>query len=170
VIDAGTSIVYTRTFDAYPASAGWALTLYLAGASIASVAGAANGDSWDVTLTPAATGLLAAGAYTWVERVSKAAEAYDVERGTVTVRPDIATAGPGAFQSWEEKTLVVVEAALSGQLTSGIVNYQIHGRSVGKIPPKELMEIRAALRSTVAQQKIGGFGRPIGVRFTQAGQ
>lgn len=169
-LTAGTTVSYTRAVPDYPATDGWTLTLYLAGKSVLNVAATPSGSDYAVALTAAQTAGLAAGVYTWVERVTKGAEKHDVGRGVVAVLDDPSTATAGSQQSWEEKTLEVVEAALSGQMTSAIASYQIGNRAVAKIPARELWQIRNALKAAVAQQRNPGrFGRPILARFTGTG-
>src|SRR5690348_5616749 len=119
-IDAGTTVRYTRTLGAYPASAGWTLKLYLAGASVVNVDGVPDGDNFIVTIPAGTTATLLKGTYAWTERVTKSGEIYDAAAGTVLVRPNVATASAGDFQSWAEKTLPIVEAAIAGQLDDGM--------------------------------------------------
>ena len=166
VIDAGTTVTYTRTLGDFPASAGWTLTLYLAGASIANAAGTPSGDNFIVTIPAGTTANLVAGTYHWVERVTKAGQVFDAASGTVVVRPNLATATAGDFQSWAEKTLPIVEAAIAGQLDEGMAEYQIHSRAVKLIPLEELMKLRAQLTAALAQKRTGRFTTPVAMRFT----
>lgn len=166
---AGTTVSYRRSLPDFPADDGWALALYLAGAGTLNVAGAPNGADFDVTLAAAATAPLPPGAYTWIERVSKAGEVYDVARGAVTVLADVATAAPGALQSWEERTLTVVQAAIDGQLTSGMASYQIGNRAVSKIPMKDLLQLRVQLKAAIDRKARGGASRRRLVTFTPVG-
>lgn len=168
-IDAGTTVTYRRSVPDYPANQGWALTLYLAGKAVLNVAAVAAGADFDVTLTAAQTAGLTPGVYTWLERVVKASEKHDVGRGQVTLLADVATATPGSLQSYEEKTLEILELAISGQLTSGIESYQIAGRAVSKIPVKDLLALRGQFQAAVdAQRGKGGGLRSILVSFTGA--
>lgn len=168
-ISAGTTIGYRRTLSDYPASAGWTLKLYLSGPSNLIVTATAAGDDFDVAITPAQSASLKPGTYTFIERVSKAGASYDPTRSQVVVLADVATAGPGTMQSWEERTLEVVELALSGSLESGIQSYQIHGRAVSRIEAGELLKIRQQLKSAIASRKSGKISRPILIRFTTPG-
>lgn len=163
---AGTTVTYRRTVAAYPAGGVWNLTVYLSGVStLAKVAGQ-DGEEYVVTLTAAETATLGAGKYQWVERVVKSPEVFEVASGTVVVEPNIATAAAGSMQTWEEKTLVVVEAALTGKLTADMESYSIHGRTVNKIPTRELMQIRAELKRAVnAQRNPGKLGPTVLAQF-----
>lgn len=168
-ISSGTTVTYRRSLPDYPANQGWQLTVYLAGKSILNVAAVANGPDHDVTLTATQTAALAAGVYTWVERVVKGTEKYDVARAVVTVLADLAAATAGSLQSFEEKTLAVLEAAISGQLTDRVRSYQIFGRAVEKIPMDELRSLRNEFLAAVQQQKTGKVGRTLLGRFTGTG-
>jgi hypothetical protein len=165
----GTTLAYRRSHTAYPADQGWALELFVVGPEALRVAGVAAGSDFDVTLTAVETGALPAGTYSWVERVTKGSEVYDAARGVIAITPNLATAGPGSLLSWEEKTLPIVEAAIAGQLTSGIADYQIGGRSVSKIPLKELIPLRSKLQDAVARITSGGRRRQILVGFNEVG-
>jgi hypothetical protein len=97
-----------------------------------------------------------------------ASESYDI-RGdelVINIEPNAATSAPGSFVTWEEKTLAIVEAALSGRLTSDIESYQIAGRAVNKIPIQELKKLRGELRAAVwRQQNPGQLGVAYKVQF-----
>lgn len=170
-ISAGTTIAYRRSVADYPASAGWTLKLSLAGPSVLTVTAVAAGDAYDVTITAVQTAALLPGTYTWLERVENAGPTlkHDVGRGSVTVLPDVAAATAGSLQSWEERTLTVVELAISGQLTSGMASYQIHGRAVSKIPMEDLLKLRNQLKAAIAARKTGAISQTILTRFVPPG-
>jgi hypothetical protein len=170
VIVAGTTVIYTRALSDYPANAGWVLTLTLAGKGRLSVTAAPSGADHVVTLAASETAALAAGSYRWDERVSKAGATYVVGGpGNVTVLPDLVTAPIGELEDPDEKLLAIVEAALAGRLSSDMEAFQIAGRAVTKIPAKDLLQIRAQLRSAVARRRSGGkLGRQHRIAFTGA--
>lgn len=170
---AGDTVRFTRAFDGYSSADGWTYAIYIAGAQTLSAAGVANAEGgWDVTI-PAGTaagqsGSLDAGGYQYIERVSKVspAETYTLGSGLITVDLNLATAAAGDAQSHEEKTLSVLEAALSGRLTKDIQSYQIAGRAVNKIPISELRKLYKDYRIAVARQRSGGApSRTIKVQF-----
>lgn len=96
------------------------------------------------------------------------AEVHDI-RGdelVINVEPDAASSAAGTFQTFEEKTLAVLEAAIAGNLTGGIQSYQIAGRAVSKYPLAELMKLRGMFRAAVwRQQNPGQLGVPYKVEF-----
>jgi len=169
---AGDTEAYHQYFSDYPSTSSWVYTIYFNGpAANFSVSGTGAADGgWDVTINPATTAALAAGAYRYMERVTKGGEVYTVGNGILEMLPNIATAAAGATQTHEEKTLAVIEAALAGRLTADIQSYQIAGRSVTKIPIRELLQLKSIYASKVAIQHNGGgvgvdyqvnFGLPI---------
>lgn len=169
---AGTTVRYTRGYSDYPANAGWTATLLLAGASLVSAPATASGLNFVYLLTAAQTAPLAAGNYQWREVVFNAGtgDKFVADFGVVQVLPNIESAGAGDMQTWEEKTLAVVEAALEGRLASDMESYQIAGRAVVKIPAHELMKLRNDLRRAVnAQQRPGTIGPHVRVTFPPAG-
>jgi len=65
-----------------------------------------------------------------------AASVYDL-RGdelVINIEPNVDIAAAGTFNTWEEKTLAVIELALTGRLTNHIQSYMIAGLQVNKIP------------------------------------
>lgn len=166
---AGTTVAYTRTLADYPRSAGWGLTLILHGKGRLIVTATASGEAHLVTLTAAMTGALPAGGYTWTERVSRASEVYDVDSGSVVITPDVVSAGEGDLRDPDEELLEIVELKLKGRLSTDAGDaYQIAGRSVNKIPARELITIRNQLRIIVARKRgTGGIGRRHLAEFTR---
>lgn len=167
-LTAGTTVKLSITLSSYPADDGWALTLYLAGAKLASWTGAPIGKSFAFTLDAATTGTLTPGVYRWELRPSKAGEVYAPEFGSIEVLRNIASALAGDFQSHDERTLAVIEAALEGRLTADLESYQIHGRSVVKIPVLELAKLRAEYAARVELKRGGKLGPTVRMSFTGA--
>ena len=150
---AGTTVTYRRQLSDYPASGGWTLKLYLAGASTLEKAAAADGDDHIVTLAAADTsGSFAAGLYKWAERVSHTdGRVYEVASGVVTVLPDLTTATDGGQQEWLERAITALKAHIEGRLPAGMESYQIAGRAVSKIPVKEAVDLLTSLESRLAR-------------------
>jgi hypothetical protein len=131
---------YTNSTNNLAAGAVTAIELDGVGAGTVTVANAAA-----VNETAAATG-------------RGPALTYDL-RGdelVINIEPDAATSPAGTFQTYEERTLAVVEAAISGNLSGGIQSYQIAGRAVSKYNLKELTDLRGLLRAAVWRQQNPG--------------
>lgn len=168
---AGETVKYRRSFAEYLATDGWTLTLYIRGAQVLTKAATADGAGFLVTLAATDTDdLTTPGVYRWAERVSKAAEVFEVAHGTVEVTPNMATATAGQLQTMEEKLLAAIDAVLAGKITDDIVAYTIGGRSITKLSREELMTERRKLQWDVARQRgKGKAGRTRRVSFTGAG-
>jgi hypothetical protein len=165
VIVAGTTVKFTRQLADFPPGAGWTYTIYFNGANnVFNKAGVAQADgSFLVTIASADTASLTPGAYRYAERVTNGSEVYDMvgDELVVQIEPNLATAPAGSFLTHAEKTLSVIEAALSGRLTADLESYQIAGRQVTKIPIKELRELRGWYAAEVARaQNPGTLGTP----------
>jgi hypothetical protein len=97
------------------------------------------------------------------------AEVFDI-RGdelVINVEPDAASSPAGIYQTFEEKTLAVIEAALSGNLSGGMQSYQIAGRAVSKYNLDELAQLRGRFRAAVwRQHNPGRLGQAYDVEFT----
>lgn len=177
-IVAGTTVKFRRTYGHYPASAGWALSLYLAGASVLSENGVADGDSFNFTLTNAETGALTPGNYNWQERATLAGETYVADFGVLEVLPNLAAATAGSLQSFNAKLLAAVEASLNLRFGVGaasaidvVEEYTIHGRSLKKFSTAELLDLRSRLRQIVrSEANPGRLGPKVLVTFTGVDQ
>lgn len=151
---AGTTVKFTRSLDEFLPSDGWAYAIYLNGTSQKfSKAATAVDNIFQVQFLPADTASLAPGPYRYCERLtnSTTGEIYDI-RGdelVINIEPNVASSDAGAFVTFEEKMLSVVEAALSGRLTADLQSYQIAGRSITKIPIAELRQIRGELKAAI---------------------
>ena len=174
-ITAGTSFKVDRQFEDYPSSQ-WNYSLLLAGAYTLNKAATADpgGVLWHIVLTPSDTQPLNPGggvslAYTYVERLTasdSSGEVWDVNTGRIMVEPNLGIAQAGDAVSFEEKTLQVIELALQGRLTSDIEHYSIAGRSVSKIPVRELIELRGLYKRLAWKQRNpGAFTQPVDVVF-----
>lgn len=170
-IASGTTVIYRRALSEYPADAGWTLTLYIRGLNVLTKPASADGATHVVTLAATDTDDLAAGLYTWVERVSKAGEVYDVASGSLTVTPNVATATAGQLQPFEERALAVCRARLENRLTADQEQFQIYGRAVTRIPVEQLLQLITYFEQKVAAKRPGArFGRPVLGRFSGTGE
>ncbi len=133
---AGTTVKFTRSLDDFLPSDGWTYAIYLNGLTQKFNNG--TGEVYDIT----------------------------GDELVINIEPNVASAAVGVFNTWEERTLAVVEAAISGRLTSDIQAYQIAGRSVSKIPIAELRTIRGELKASIwRQNNPGQLGVPYRVAF-----
>lgn len=169
---AGTTVKFSRSLTEYLPSDGWGYTIYLNGLTQKfSKAAAVDDDGvFQITFDPSDTASLVPGPYRYAERLTNATthDVYDLngDELVIVIEPNVASAAAGAFNTWEERTLGIVEAAIAGRLTADLQAYQIAGRSISKIPIQELRTIRGQLRAAVwRQNNPGRLGIPVKVHF-----
>ena len=168
---AGTTVKFTRSFDNYLPSDGWGYAIYLNGLTQKfNKAATVTGDSFQIEFVPADTAALNPGPYRYAERLTNSGtgEVYDFagDELVINIEPNVASAAAGAFNTWEERTLAVIESVLAGKITDDIQAYQIAGRSVSRIPITELRKIRGELKAAIWQQNHPGqLGVPYRVEF-----
>ena len=165
---AGTTVKLNRQYADYPAGDGWAVKLYLAGASVLSVSGTPNSDgSFNFVLPSSGTKNLLPGNYQWKVIASKAGEDYIAEASTVRVDQNIAAAGAGDMQSADEKLLAVAEAVFYNRISRDQAEqYGIHGRQVSRMSNEALRKLIVSLRAKVRGENANGKIREVRVSFT----
>jgi hypothetical protein len=168
---AGTTVRFTRSLDDFAPSDGWGYVIYLNGLTQKfNKAATVLSNIFQIEFLPADTASLNPGPFRYAERLTNSGtgEIYDItgDELVINIEPNVASAAAGAFNTWEERTLAVVEAAIAGRLTSDIQAYQIAGRSVSKIPIQQLRVIRGELRAAIwRQNNPGQLGVPHRVEF-----
>lgn len=169
---AGTTVKFSRTLDDYLPSDGWTYAIFLNGLTQKFNKAATVDDEgvFQIQFDPSDTASLIPGPFRYAERLTNSGtgEVYDLhgDELVIVIEPNVASAAAGVFNTWEERTLAVVEAAISGRLTADLQAYQIAGRSVSKIPIQELRTIRGELRAAVwRQNNPGKLGIPFKVHF-----
>jgi hypothetical protein len=163
---AGTTVVYRRIFASYSPDV-WTLTLLLRGPSDFTKDAEPAGTSFVVTLTPEDTAGLLPGTYRYWERVTDGIDVVEIEVGTIVVDADPTQIG--IIQSWAEKTLPVVEAAIAKQLTDGMRGYTILGRTVERLSLDELLRLRAYCLSIIRRSRTKRLTRPVRIHFPTPG-
>lgn len=174
---AGTTVKFTRSLDDFLPSDGWSYTIYLNGLTQKfSKAGTVQGDAFLIEFVPTDTASLNPGPFRYAERLvndgsvdsTLLGETFDItgDELVINIEPNVSSSAAGTFNTFEEKQLAVIEAVLAGRITSGIETYQIAGRSVTKIPIKELLCLRGTLRAAIwRQNNPGALGVPYRVSF-----
>ena len=169
-LTAGDSWQWDRRLSDFSPADGWALSYALVGATRFEINGArviAAGDGWQIRVAAADTAGLAAGTYRLAAYVAKGTDRFEVLRGAVEVLANLATLADG--RTVAERELALVEAAISGQLSSDVQSFQVNGRAVNRHDLPELYRIRGRLRSQVWRERNPGkLGRTVRVRFGSA--
>ena len=124
----------------YPASV-WTLSYYFVKTNDQiTITASANGDYFRVVVAASVTANYPPGIYKWNAYVSKGAERYKVDEGTLEIKADYVAQTTGYDdRSHVKKTLDAIEAVIEGRATQDHLSYSIAGRSITKISPEELI-------------------------------
>jgi hypothetical protein len=161
---------WTRDLDDYPAGT-WTLTYYFSNAfGSFSAAGSASGTTHSFSVAAATTATYTPGRYQVRARVVNGLSSFTLEdeEGWLDLERNPALAGATDVRSWARRTLDAIEAALEGKASQDQLSMSVGGRSIARIPPKDLMDWRDRLRSEVRaeeQSETSGKGRVIKARF-----
>jgi hypothetical protein len=175
---AGTTVRFTRSLDDFSPSDGWGYTIYLNGLTQKfSKAATVLDNIFQIQFVPSDTASLNPGPYRYAERLvndgsvdsTLTGETYDItgDELVINIEPNVASAAAGVFNTWEEKTLAVIEAVLAGRVTADVQSYQIAGRSVTRHTFAELRTMRGELKAAIWRQNHPGqLGIPYRVEFS----
>ncbi len=134
----GDTLDFVTTFAGYPAAT-WTCTYYFlprtagSGAAFSVICTAGTeAEAHRCAAAAATTALWTPAEYSWTARMSSGAEVYEVDRGTVTLAANPATATAYDGRSRAEKALEDAEAALANFQSSGgrVKRYSIGGREM----------------------------------------
>lgn len=179
IITTREALEWERSFCDYPATL-WNLQYRFRGPGPGfNAAGVADGTSFVITVPAADTTTMTAGKYAWQAWLTEKADAsntFEFETGTVDVRLGF---DPGSIAAVDTRSaaqiaLDVIDAALSGQMTANVLEYEISTnagtRKVKRMSSVDLIEARKYYRKLVASElarerarKGLGFGRRINV-------
>lgn len=158
---AGDTLVFDRAFAGYSAADGDVLAYHLGGLSALEWDpswATPNGAGWSIAVPAASTAGLKAGAYRWFARITQGATVRTVASGTLLVHANPETAGT-AYRFWEEEALEMVRARLRGDISHGVMNYMLYGRSVSRYSLEALTKYERQLEQRL-QQRIRGDAGP----------
>lgn len=150
---AGDTATWTKSLGDYPASAGWVLSydLVKTGTRI-NFSSTASGDDHLVSVAAATTSGWASGQYQYAAKVTKAAEVYTVQTGSIEILANYTAATSGLDdRSHARKTLDAIEAWIEGR-DVGVAEYEIAGRRMKYIPVEQLIVLRDRYRREVATE------------------
>ena len=153
-VTAGDTVTWLKTLTDYPATAGWALAYTLINtASKITIAASASGPDHLVSVAAATTANWAAGTYTWVATVTKAAERYTIGQGAITIAPNIAAATTLDIRSSARKALDAVNLALESYGSQAYLqSYESAGRKQHFNTPGDFLAFRSKLMAEVAKE------------------
>lgn len=159
VFTAGDTLKFTRSLADYPASEGWVLSYTLVNATAKiSFSASASGDDYLVNVAVSTTAAWVAGDYSWVSRVTKAAEVFTVSNGTLTILPNLAAVGVTAFDGRSNARIILdsLLAAYKTHSVSGsahIGEYEIAGRRMKYRSAAEILQQISHWQTIVAAEE-----------------
>lgn len=154
---AGDSYTITLTYADYPASAGWALALAVAGIDVQSWTSTASGDAHVLTLPAAETAALTAGTYQMRLRASLSGTVETIATGALVVEADIGAAAPGELVSYWEGVKRDAQTALTLVLQGGGAQMvTILGRQTMFRSPDDLLRVIARCDHEIAKARNNG--------------
>ena len=160
---AGDLVRWTKFLSDYPANDGWTLSYTLINASIKiSLTATASGAEHLVSVPAATSANYAAGAYTWMARVTKGSEVYTIGQGSLTILPNLSALMSYDGRSHAQTMVDAIEAAIQGRASALQLRMQINGRSIEYLNPTDLIKWLSYYKAQVVKD----YRRPakIGVR------
>ena len=173
---AGDRVQWKRNFSDYPISEGWSLTYYLRGNfahTPIDITATTSGADFLIDLSPTTTADYTPGTYTWQAFVSKSGDRKPVGTGRIVIDPSLSdVTTPFDGRSHARKCLEAIEAVLEGRSTHDQQRYvlQAVGRSVDKMPIKDVLALRDYYQTEVQKEEAaatGGKNRNIFVSFNR---
>ncbi len=159
VFTAGDTLKFTRSLADYPAGEGWVLSYTLVNsASKISFSAATYGDDYLVTVSAATTTSWAAGAYTWVSRVTNLTETFTVSNGTLTILPNLAAVGITTYDGRSDARIILdsLLAAYKAHSVAGsahVGEYEIAGRRMKYRNAAEILQQISHWQTIVAAEE-----------------
>lgn len=168
---AGTQVTWYERFSSYPSDVWAAQYVIKGGAGAVTVNGVAEGDGFRFTLTPTQSATLVTGTNWFQGFVTQGSVKYTIAQGTFNVLVNLATAtGSIDLRSTYKRVIDLIDAKLSGRITSGESQYTIGDRQISMMSLKELTEARAVyvslLNTEVRKGRTGSIFGTIKTRFT----
>ena len=152
---------WQRSFEEYPASAGWTLTYALNCATQRYIVAAndvvADGDGFTVTIPSTETKTWAPGEYLWLAILQNAGTGARVTgaAGRISIQPDVLDASTAIdTRSREEIALENICALLAGRAGDGVREYKIGDRELSRYSIDELMKLKSYFAAEVKRQRI----------------
>lgn len=152
----GESLAWEKSFSLYPASE-WTLTYYFRGAGPGfNAVATADGDTHVLAVAKTATAAATAGRYSFQAFAEKGTEKILVDAGDIMAYATLATLDTTEEvdpRSEAQKILDVIDARLSGDISRGVMEYQIGDRQLKRYSLKELVEVRKMYAGIVARER-----------------
>jgi hypothetical protein len=165
------SVVFTTS---YSSADGYSASLKLTGPSgspskfnFAANANTNSATSYDIRISPSVSANLAPGLYAYAVVVASNTDSYTVETGNVTVAARADLSVNSDLRTHNVRVYDAICALIEGRATSDVASYTIAGRSLNKIPLRELLELKSHYSDLIRQEQ-GKSQKKLVTRFSSA--
>lgn len=136
---AGDSVSWTKTASDYPAST-WTLVYYFNNLAAGQFdwTTTADGDDYQVSIPAADTDALSPGRWNVAAVYSDGTDRATEQIGTIFILPNPTKAGQD-FRTSVQRKLEAAQAVLEGRATKDQESYSLEGRSLSRMPIKDLV-------------------------------
>lgn len=149
---AGDTVDWYQSAGEYTSAAGYAVALAVVGSSVTGTA-TADGDRWLLSFAAANTTSLGPGAWRWVARATRGAEVRTIASGVLTLTAPVGSESTATTHA--ARMLAAIECVLEGRIPADIESYAVAGRSLTRIPARELYALRNKYAAEVAAERSG---------------
>jgi len=160
-IIAGDSLTLALAVGAYPAADGWAVSLTLtpeAGGTPLTVSGTDGLAAWNIAVTSANSTALASGLHRYLVAAAKSGERSTIDYGQIMVLAD-PTASATDLRTAAKQALDAIDAVLADRATAQDMKFVFaDGRTIEKIPHRDLLDLRRHYARIVARETSKGRG------------
>lgn len=158
-IGAGLTFNRLLTLTAYPAPE-WVLTVLLRGKQNIDLTATAEGSQHRLSASAAQTATWLAGDYWFSMRATRGDDVVEVETGSITVTPDMATLTEGHDgRTQAQIALDAINAVIGKRATLDQQRYRINNRELYRESIAELLKLRSFYRLEVKREQQKACGR-----------
>ena len=167
VIEAGTSLIFTRTYPDYDPPTGWTLTYQLTSTTEAPITFAATivDGEFKVDVPYGTTTTWTPGYYQMAGYVNNATERHRVYLGEIRILPINDGIASYEWRTYNRQMLEMIETQLKTGIIDNAISYSINGRSFTAKSNTDLLAAYNYFKAAVAQETNAGKQRRILARF-----
>ena len=148
-------------------AAGWTLQWIVNGVTMVTVTATGTGAHWLVDVTPTQSIQLSAGIARWALVASLNGVVFTLGTGQCHVRPNYRDAIDGDLRSFYERTVTVLEAAMTNTLTANMQLYMVEGQQVQRLSITQLAALHAKYVRLRDAERVGSPMGKVSVRFAR---
>lgn len=166
-LSAGLTNKWTLSLPDYPAP-DWEVVYNLrcAGKTVINITSDADGSDHAIDISAATSAGYADGIYDYVAYATDGADKFEIERGTIEIKPDL-SAATSSFdgRSQAQKIFDALEASILGLASADTISISINGKSIQRMSLDEKIKARDRYAAIVRSEKGTGH-KIIRYRFT----